>query len=120
MASKGSIQDFNIFNSLLEGVQIISRDWKYLFVNNAVLVHAKKSWEELLGRTMMEVYPGIENTTMFRTLEEVMQTRTPARMQNEFTYPDGSQGTFELSIQPWPDGILILSMDITPSKREAS
>jgi nitrogen-specific signal transduction histidine kinase len=117
MPAKSTIEDFNIFNNLLEGVQIISREWKYIFVNNAVLEHAKKSWEELLGRTMMEVYPGIETTPMFSALEEVMETRVPARMQNEFTYPDGSQGTFELSIQPWPDGILILSMDITASKK---
>lgn len=116
---QGHLQDYTLFNALLEGVQIISFDWKYLFVNDTVLKHARKSWEELLGRTMMEAYPGIENTEMFATLQEVMKSRQPARMENEFTYPDGGQGWFELSIQPWEDGILILSMDITAAKRAA-
>lgn len=116
---KDGLQDYALFNALLEGVQIISPEWKYLFVNDTVLKHARKSWEDLLGRTMMEVYPGIENTAMFTTLREVMASRMPARMENEFTYPDGQQGWFELSIQPWPDGVLILSMDITAAKRAA-
>jgi diguanylate cyclase (GGDEF)-like protein/PAS domain S-box-containing protein len=37
-------------------------------------------------------------------------------MVNEFIYPDGSSGWFELSIQPVPDGIFILSSDITGRK----
>jgi diguanylate cyclase (GGDEF)-like protein/PAS domain S-box-containing protein len=34
-------------------------------------------------------------------------------MVNEFVYPDGSRGWFDLSIQPAPDGFIILSSDIT-------
>jgi hypothetical protein len=111
-----TLKDYEFFNNLLEGCQIISFDWKYLFVNAPVLAHARKSWEELLGRTMMEVYPGIENTEMFATLKEVMSSRETARMLNEFAYPDGRQGWFELKIIPWQDGIMILSMDVTATK----
>jgi PAS domain S-box-containing protein len=37
--------------------------------------------------------------------------------ENEFFYPDGSSGWFELSIQPVPEGIFILSVDITARKK---
>ena len=37
-------------------------------------------------------------------------------MENEFTYPDGSMRCFELSIQPVPEGLFILSMDVTDRK----
>lgn len=111
-----TLQDFNFLNNLLEGCQIISREYRYLFVNAPVLKHAKKSWEELLGKTMMEVYPGIENSEMFSLLREVMNTGEKAGMLNEFTYPDGSKGWFELRIIPWPDGAMILSMDVTTAK----
>jgi hypothetical protein len=114
--TKGSLQDFEFFNNLLEGCQIISRDWKYLFVNAPVLAHARKSWEELLGKTMMEVYPGIENTDVFASMKEVMETRQPIRRLNEFAYPDGKQGWFDLNILPWRDGIMVLSLDITATK----
>lgn len=45
-----------------------------------------------------------------------MEDRTAQRMENEFTFPDGARGWFELSIQPVPDGIFILSNDITERK----
>jgi PAS domain S-box-containing protein len=115
--SSTTLQDFAFFNNLLEGCQIIGKDFKYLFVNAQVLKHAKKSWEDLLGKTMMEVYPGIENSEMFSLLREVMETGEKAGMLNEFDYPDGSKGWFELKIIPWPDGAMILSMDVTSTKR---
>lgn len=115
--AKTSLQNYDIFNLLLEGCQIISRDWKYLYVNEPILVQAKKSWEELLGKTMMEAYPGIDQTEMFGMLRSVMESRLPEKMLNEFTYPDGSRGWFQLSVHPWEDGIIILSMDVTPQKK---
>jgi two-component sensor histidine kinase len=70
----------------------------------------------MLGRTMMDVYPGIENTAVFATLQRCMQERVSQQMENEFTYPDGAKSWFELSIQPVPEGIFILSIDITARK----
>ncbi len=66
---------------------------------------------------MMECYPGIENSAMFATLRHSMEGRTSHRMINEFLYSDGAKGWFELSIQPAPDGIFILSSDITKHKQ---
>jgi hypothetical protein len=117
---QGTTRDYEMFNRLLEGVQVIGFDWKYLFVNDAVLRHARTSWEDLLGKTMMEAYPGIEDTAMFATLKDVMDSRVAAKMNNQFAYPDGREGWFALSIQPWPDGILILSLDITAEKKLAA
>jgi hypothetical protein len=45
-----------------------------------------------------------------------METRRAQSMLNEFAYPDGRQGWFELKIIPWQDGIMILSMDVTATK----
>lgn len=104
-------------DTMLEGIQIISFDWRYLYVNNTVASQGKYSREELLGSTMMEKYPGIENTSLFRTLDQCMKNRVSENLENEFVYPDGSKGWFELSIQPAPEGILILSIDITERKK---
>lgn len=112
-----TLQDYAFFNRLLEGCQIIGRDFKYLFLNEVILEQGKQSWDNLLGKTMMEVYPGIENTEMFTHLKEVMESGQPHRMLNHFTYPDGSEGWFDLNILPWPDGAMILSLDISAKKR---
>ena len=104
-------------DNIMEGCQIIGRDWRYLYVNNAVARHGRRAKEDLLGRRMMEVYPGIENTEVFGCLRRCMTERIPHQMENEFLYPDGSTGCFELSIQPVPEGIFVLSIDITDRRQ---
>ncbi|HEX9894407.1 MAG TPA: PAS domain-containing protein, partial [Gemmatimonadales bacterium] len=104
-------------DQMLEGCQIIGADWRYLYVNDAVCRQGKKTQEELLSRTMMEAYPGIEATPVFAALRRCMQEQRPVAFENEFTYSDGTTGWFELSIQPVPEGVLVLSIDITARKQ---
>jgi diguanylate cyclase (GGDEF)-like protein/PAS domain S-box-containing protein len=103
--------------NMIEGCQIIGYDWRYLFLNDSAVRDSHQTRESLLGRTMMECYPGIENTAMFTTLQHCMEERVSNDMLNEFIYPDGSKAWFELSIRPAPDGIFILSSDITTRKQ---
>ncbi|MCA8978169.1 MAG: response regulator [Planctomycetes bacterium] len=107
----------NILDSLLEGCQVIGRDWRYLYVNDAVARQGRRPKEQLLGRTMMEAYPGIDQTPMFALLRECMDDRHSRRLENEFTFPDGSQQWFELRFEPVPEGVFILSLEITDRKR---
>lgn len=104
-------------DNLIEGFQLISFDWRYLYVNDAVIKHSKYTKGELLGYTMMEKYPGIEKTAMFELLKVCMRERKSDYFENEFTYPDNSKGWFELRIQPVPEGLFILSIDITERKK---
>ncbi len=111
-------QEFGTLDNLMEGFQIIGFDWRYLYVNKSVVKQSKyKSKKELLGFTMMEKYPGIEETELFDVLKICMKERVSKNMENAFTFPDQSKGWFELRIQPVPEGIFILSMDITERKR---
>jgi PAS domain S-box-containing protein len=106
----------SLLDSMLEGCQVISFDWRYLYLNDVAAKHNRYPKKKLLGRTMMEMYPGIENTEMFAKLKDCMERRIPHRIENLFTFPSGSQCWFELSIEPTTQGILILSMDITGRK----
>ncbi|MFZ5446673.1 MAG: hybrid sensor histidine kinase/response regulator [Myxococcota bacterium] len=99
-----------------QGLQIIGEDWRYLYVNAAACNHGRTTRDELLGRTMMEAYPGIENTPLFHRLKECMQQRLKASWLNEFTYPDGMRGWFELRIEPHQHGLIIFSSDATERK----
>ncbi|MGB7875705.1 MAG: PAS domain S-box protein, partial [Anaerolineales bacterium] len=104
-------------NNMMEGCQIIDFDWRYIYVNDTAAVHGRYKPEKMLMRTMMELYPGIEKTEMFATLQRCMENRVPERMENEFTFPDGEKGWFELSIQPVPEGLFVLSIDISDRKQ---
>ncbi len=111
-----NLPDFAVLDNLMEGCQIIGFDWRYLYVNDAAARHGQKPKEELLGRTMMEVYPGIEKTPLFSTLKQCLNERKPAELENEFTYEGGSTAWFLLKINPVPAGLLILSIDISDHK----
>jgi PAS domain S-box-containing protein len=106
-----------ILDSLLEGCQVISRDYRYLYLNDAIVRQSRTTREALLGRTMMEAYTGIEDTEMFSVLRRCMDDRVPARIENELTFPDGSRRWFELYFEPVNVGVTILSIDINDRKR---
>jgi diguanylate cyclase (GGDEF)-like protein/PAS domain S-box-containing protein len=113
--SKLHYQD--VLDHMLEGAQIIGFDWRYLYVNDSLVRHARLGREELLGHTMLDAYPGIENTPLFEVLHRCMEERIPHLMENEFVFPDGESRWFELSIQPVQEGLFILSNDVTTHKR---
>ncbi len=110
-------EKYRIFDEMIEGVQIVDSDWRYIYVNNTVTLHGKYSKEELLGFTMMEKYQGIETTFMFERLKHCMKEREHVQMINEFDFPDGSKGYFELRMEPVKEGVLILSFDVTKQKQ---
>jgi diguanylate cyclase (GGDEF)-like protein/PAS domain S-box-containing protein len=102
--------------NMMEGCQIIGHDWRYLYLNESAEKHNRRPNHELLGNIYMEMWPGIQETAVFGALKRCMEERSSHHMVNEFIYPDGAKGWFELHIQPIPDGIFILSSDITSRK----
>ncbi|MGA9121480.1 MAG: PAS domain S-box protein [Bacteroidota bacterium] len=106
----------NTLDNLLEGCQIIDFDYRYLYVNGAAARQGRHREEELSGSSMSEAYPGIETTRMYALLRKCMEERVPVHMTNEFTFPDGTKGWFDLSMEPVPEGVFILSEDVTNEK----
>jgi PAS domain S-box-containing protein len=102
-----------VLDLMQEGLQVIASDWRYLYVNRAAAEHGRRSKQDLIGRTMFEVYPGIEHTPLYAALERCMHERTAECFENEFTFVDGKRGWFEVRIEPVPEGILVLSIDAT-------
>lgn len=116
---KVAVSDFleQVLDEMHEGIQIISKDFRYLYVNDIVARQGKKRKDELLGNTMMDCYPGIEKTSLFTQLKKCLKERVSIRMDNEFVYPDKSTGWFRLIIHPCSEGVLILSLDINEGKK---
>ncbi|MHB8169304.1 MAG: HD domain-containing phosphohydrolase [Thermoleophilia bacterium] len=106
----------DILDRMMEGCQIIDYDWRFLYVNDAAVRHGRMPREQLLGHTMMEAYPGIEQTPLYAAVKLCMDSRQACDMENEFRFADGETGWFELRMQPIPEGVFILSIDITNRK----
>jgi len=104
---------FAAYNDLLEGVQVISADMRYLYVNRVVCEHAKVPADSLLGHEMKDVFPGIENTDLYQLIKSCLKDRQARQFVNHFQYPDGTSAYFSLRMQCIPDGALIMSYDVT-------
>jgi PAS domain-containing protein len=102
---------------LEEGFQIIGFDWTYIYLNPAAARHGRRLAHQLVGKPMIDAYPGIEDTPLFDVLHRCMEERTGHVFENEFTFPDGSTRWFELRVQPVPEGICVYSSDIDRRKR---
>jgi PAS domain S-box-containing protein len=104
--------------SILEACQLIGHDWTYLYLNESAAKHNRRPNSELCGRKMTEVWPGIESTGVFALLSRCMIERIPVHKEVEFTFPDGSKGWFDVRAQPVPEGIFVLSINVT-ERRDA-
>lgn len=117
---KGDERFRSTLDNMLEGCQILSTEWKYLYLNKAAEVHNRRPNEELVGRVYMSMWPGIEETEVFGLIKKCMEERISQHLENEFIFPDGSKGWFDIRINRIPEGIFILSIDITDRKNAES
>lgn len=106
-------------DNLIVGCQILDRDLRYVYVNASAATHGRPRKEDLIGKRIAEVYPGIENTEVFRRIQACLHTGNPERFDNEFRFSDGTIGIFELSLQSVSEGVLIASVDVTQERELA-
>ena len=81
-------------DNMIEGCQIIDRNWRYIYLNDAVLKQSQRKKAEITGRTMMEVYPGIEKQICLPYLKHAWRNGYPTVLKTNFPSPkikaDGS------------------------------
>lgn len=106
-----------ILDNMLEGCQILGFDWRYIYLNHTAQQHNRRPNAELIGKVYAEMWPGVEKTEVFRLIKLCLEERQPQAMENEFTFPDGRKGWFELRISPVPEGVFIMSLDISSRKQ---
>lgn len=108
-----TVPNYSVFDEMLEGVQVLDFEWRYHYVNEMVTRHARRARHELIGLKIFDIYPSIAGSPLEEKMKTCMESRVPQKFLNEFTYPDGKIGYFELRIHPVEHGILIMSVDVT-------
>lgn len=106
-----------VLDAMSEGFQIMGFDLRYLYVNDAVARQAKLPKEVLLRSTFLELFSTSANPELMDAFQRCLKHREAFHMENRFVFPDGSDGWFDLHFQPIPEGLFILSSDITDRKR---
>ncbi len=103
--------------TMIEGCQILDFDLRYLYLNEAAARQGSTTREKLLGQRIVDAWPGVEQSSLYAQIVRCLHDRTPRQFESEFVFPDGSSAIFDMSLQPVPEGITIMSIDITERKR---
>lgn len=104
-------------DSVLEGAMILGFDWTYLYLNENAAHHGRRKREELLGRTLLEMYPGVDKSAVFAHYRRCLEERIALRFEESFMFAEGGKEWFEFSVEPVPEGIFVLSRNITERKK---
>jgi PAS domain S-box-containing protein len=107
----------NIFDNMLEGCAIFDRSWNYLYLNNTHAKHALVDKDKALGKNFLELIPGVEKSNFFKAYKRTMDERIPQQVEDSFTFEDGSTHWYEARSIPVPEGIFLLSIEITERKK---
>jgi PAS domain S-box-containing protein len=100
--------------SITDGFVAIDREWRYTYVNDAALANLGKTRDELIGRSMWEVFPEAVGTVFWDKYHEAMEKQTPV----EFEACYEPYGIWHyVKAYPSQDGLTLYVRDITERKR---
>ncbi|MBN8638113.1 MAG: GAF domain-containing protein, partial [Anaerolineae bacterium] len=116
LSTAGVAHAYRAFDHLLESCMIIGFDWRCLYINEIGLRYSRLTREQMVGRSLLESFPGFEQTEAYSYLRQGLVERKANDYETEFSYPDGPSTWYAFRVQPVPEGVFILSQDITERK----
>ncbi|WP_332997972.1 sensor histidine kinase [Microcoleus sp. A006_D1] len=113
-----SLDGFNVFRSIRDGDTIVDFEWEY--VNPAAAKIQQSTPGELIGKRLLQVMPGHQDSGLFDRYVQVVETGIP--LDTEISYnSEGLVGWFRIMTVKLGDGIAISFSDVTGRKQvEAS
>ena len=111
--------NLSLFDHLIEGIQVITPDFKFSYVNNAFANQINIPRENIIGKKMVDTFAVIKKDTFYINVRDCMKYKNSADFTQAYTSADGAVKWFEFRIQPFDDGLLIMTSDITEKKKIA-
>lgn len=109
-----------VLNASLSGLQVYKSiydeegnivDFEWVLVNDSVLKTWGKVREEIMGKTLLTVFPGVKNDGLLEKYIRAAKGETLV-FKHHYFY-DGLDIWFHLSVVPFQDGCILSSDDIT-------
>ncbi|GAB4205860.1 MAG: hypothetical protein OHK0022_32410 [Roseiflexaceae bacterium] len=103
-----------VLASIRDQFMVLDQDWRYVFVNERVVEVTGRNSDELLGRSIWEVFPETIGTNFEQELRRAVAAQRPAHFAYWFA-PLGRW--FENHAYPSEAGLTIFVADITERRR---
>ncbi|MCL1464562.1 ATP-binding protein [Argonema galeatum] len=104
----------HILESIGDGFVAFDREWRYTYLNKKATELIRKSQEELLGKSIWEVFPDAIGSKYYTELHRARAEQIPVHF--EYYYPP-LDSWFENDAYPTADGISVFGRDISDRKR---
>ncbi len=104
-------------DSLIEGFQILDKDWRYVYINQKAAEYGRYPIDEFLGKSVLEMYPGFDETELYKRFRACVEKGKPDHFEYDFRYPDNTSEWFLFSVQPSEEGLVILTTNVTVRKK---
>src|SRR5262249_36604519 len=106
----------DVLETIGDAVYAMTEDERILFANRRALELWRKSPDDVIGRRLLDVFPGIADGEPYRAYRRVLATHEP--LQLEATAPALDDRWIELDIRPSPHGgLVVVFRDIDDRKR---
>ncbi|MEC4814008.1 MAG: ATP-binding protein [Scytonema sp. PMC 1069.18] len=103
-----------VLASIKDQFLVLDREWRYTYVNDMVVEVTGIRREDLLGKSIWELFPDIIGSEFYNQAHLAVSNRTP--VQFEYFYPTWNRW-FENRIYPIDEGLSILVTEITDRKQ---
>jgi len=111
-AAHGKIN--TILEQMSDGFASFDHDWRYTYINSAAAKAFKMAPEQLLGKTIWEMWPPAHDLPLGVNFRRSHQENIP--IQFEIFYPAPLDRWFECRCQPTTEGLAVFFSDITERK----
>ena len=93
----------------------MDRDLKYTYWNKASEVLTGILAKDAIGKSLLEIFPGLKGTKVEQCYIESLKTQQPGRLESGFQVGD-KNFIFEINIYPTKTGLSVIAKDITETK----
>jgi two-component system CheB/CheR fusion protein len=105
-----------IVDSIADGFYALDRKWRIAHMNDIALSYFHRAREEVLGRSIYEIFPGFRGSVFESELRRAMESGVPIRLYAPSVVTDR---TVELFGYPGADNLTVLFRDVTEREIQA-
>jgi PAS domain S-box-containing protein len=104
----------SILASVTDTHIVFDPHWHYTYVNDAAVRAIGRPRDQIIGRSLWEVYPDIVGTELERQYRRAMEQRVPAAFEFHYLPLDS---WWDNRFNPVPEGLAVFATNITERKR---
>jgi PAS domain S-box-containing protein len=99
-----------------DGIIVFDRDWRFVYVNRAAERHVEMPREQLLGRTIAELFPGYPGSELEKQCLRAAAGTTPLEVELPSVARDA---WVKRILYPSPSGVTVYFRDVTEQRSVA-